>query len=238
MLIGLLSFSTAAFADDGQNPVMNFIGRYGENRATIDVSCEGDIGAKFEVSWGASAAQTAKWEMSGIFDPNTLTVTYDNCTKKVVTFEDENSSGTETIEYKNGKGSFTFSNSGTLTWDDQEEHIADGTVFTYSSYTPEEKPNPGKMVGGWAAAEDPTITDEMRTMLTQALKQYQDGSKAVSYTPVTYLGSQVVAGVNRAILCKTEEANGTTGWAVVYLYQDPQHNVSVLGIDELKLGIN
>ena len=198
-----LTFTMTAFADDGQNPVMNFIGRYGENRATIDVSAEGDSDAKIHATWGSSAWQTAEWDMSGTFDEKTLTVTYDNCVKKVITFEDE-TSATEEVAYKNGKGSFTFSEDGTLTWDDQEEHIADGTVFTYTNYTESEK-----LLGGWEIAEDQTITDEIRDLFQKGMEMNQDET-AKAYMPVSYLGHQLVAGLNHAILCKSPE-----GWAIV-----------------------
>lgn len=227
-----LTFTMTAFADDGQNPVMNFIGRYGENRATIDVSAEGDADAKIHVTWGSSAWQTAEWDMSGTFDEKTLTVTYDNCVKKVITFEDE-TSATEEVAYENGKGSFTFSEDGTLTWDDQEEHIADGTVFTYTNYTESENSvtKSEKLLGGWEIAEDQTITDEIRDLFQKGMELSQDET-AKAYMPVSYLGHQLVAGLNHAILCKSPE-----GWAIVYLYQDLNDNVSVIKIDQLTLGI-
>ena len=37
---------TAVVEESGQNPVMNYVGRYGENRATIDVEAAGDADAK------------------------------------------------------------------------------------------------------------------------------------------------------------------------------------------------
>lgn len=222
--------ATMAFANDGQNPVMNYVGRYGENRATIDVEAAGDADAKIHVSWGASAWETAEWDMSGAFDADTLTVSYDNCVKKVVTFEDEASSGTEEVVYENGKGSFTFAADGTLTWDDQEEHIADGTVFTFSgSAAPAE---PAQLLGGWKVAEDTAITDEISAMLKTGLESYEGGAAAADYTPVAYLGSQLVSGTNHAVLCKSAD-----GWAVVYLYQDLKGNVSVMNIAPVVLGM-
>ena len=85
-------------------------------------------------------------------------------------------------------------------------------------------------VGGWKTADDPTITEDIRQMLSKALDGYQTGSTNLSFTPVTYLGSQVVAGTNHAILCKATGDNGASAWVIVYLYQDLKGNVSVMNI--------
>lgn len=98
-------------------------------------------------------------------------------------------------------------------------------------------PAGGALAGGWTMAEDPAITEEISTMLWQALDLYQTGTITVSYTPVAYLGSQVVAGTNHAILCRSQEINQRPVWVIVYLYQDLENNVSVLDIAELPLGV-
>lgn len=98
-------------------------------------------------------------------------------------------------------------------------------------------PAGGALAGGWAVAEDPAVTKEISTMLWQALDLYQTGTVTVSYTPVAYLGSQVVAGTNHAILCRSQEINQRPVWVIVYLYQDLENNVSVLDIAELPLGV-
>ncbi|MBR3237093.1 MAG: PepSY domain-containing protein [Oscillospiraceae bacterium] len=85
-------------------------------------------------------------------------------------------------------------------------------------------------VGGWKTADDPTITQDIEQMLSKALDGYQTGSTNLSFTPVTYLGSQVVAGTNHAILCKATGNNGASAWVIVYLYQDLKGNVSVMNI--------
>lgn len=85
-------------------------------------------------------------------------------------------------------------------------------------------------VGGWKTADDPTITEDIQQMLSKALEGYQTGRTNFSFTPVTYLGSQVVAGTNHAILCKATGNNGGSAWVIVYLYQDLKGNVSVMNI--------
>ena len=125
----------AAAQEDGQNPVMNFIGVYGHDRASIMVEADGMDGAKITVTWGASAAENAEWVMSGKFDPETLTVAYTDCVKTVYVWNEQGEIDSETVEYENGEGTITFTDGEalSLTWDDAQEHIADGTVFEYAS---------------------------------------------------------------------------------------------------------
>ena len=124
-----------AAAEDGQNPVMNFIGVYGHDRASIMVEADGMENAKITVTWGGSAAENAEWVMSGKFDPETLTVQYTDCVKTVYVWNEQGEIDSETVEYENGEGTITFTDGEalSLTWDDAQEHIADGTVFEYAS---------------------------------------------------------------------------------------------------------
>ena len=95
----------------------------------------------------------------------------------------------------------------------------------------------GILAGGWAAADDWTVTDEIRGLLDQGMDSYQTGTITVVYTPAALLGSQVVAGTNYAVLCRASEINEAPYWVVVYLYQDLEGGVSVLKIDNVVLGI-
>ena len=124
-----------AVVDDGQNPVMNFIGVYGHDRASVMVEADGSDGAKITVTWGSSAAENSEWVMSGKFDPETLTVAYTDCVRTDYVWNEQGEIDSETVAYENGEGTITFSDDGalTLTWDDAQEHIADGTVFEYAS---------------------------------------------------------------------------------------------------------
>ena len=63
----------------------------------------------------------------------------------------------------------------------------------------------------------------------------------VSYIPVAYLGSQVVAGTNHAFLCQAVTAypgsiETAPSYAMVYLYEDLSGNVSILSIAEFDIG--
>ena len=91
----------------------------------------------------------------------------------------------------------------------------------------DEKP----VVGGWSTASDPAITDEVQALFEKGMK----GLVGVKYTPVAYLGSQVVAGYNHAVLCQatTVYPGATPRWVVVYLYEDLKGNVTLTDISEL-----
>ena len=121
-------------AEEGQNPIMNFVGSYAKDRALIEVSAADDKdGAKFHITWSSSAAEHSEWDMTGTFDPETLTVTYENAVKKDVVFKEDGSVESETVVYEDGTGSFTFSaEENSLTWKDEKEHIADDTVFGWA----------------------------------------------------------------------------------------------------------
>ena len=93
------------------------------------------------------------------------------------------------------------------------------------------------MMGGWTPSGDPSVTEERLALFEQG-KATLTG---VSYQPVAYLGSQVVAGTNHAFLCRSVTAypgslETAPAYAVVYLYQDLQGNVSILSIGDFDIG--
>ncbi|MBO6271049.1 MAG: hypothetical protein J6N19_18120 [Clostridium sp.] len=83
----------------------------------------------------------------------------------------------------------------------------------------------GVTEGGWSRAESPDVTDEVKALLDKAL----DGMVGANYTPVAYLGSQVVAGTNHAILCRVSPVypDAEETYAIVYLYEDLDGNVEI-----------
>ena len=54
------------------------------------------------------------------------------------------------------------------------------------------------LAGGWTPSADPAVTDEIKAIVDKAL----EGLVGVNYIPVAFLGSQVVAGTNYAVLCQ------------------------------------
>ena len=92
----------------------------------------------------------------------------------------------------------------------------------------------GMLAGGWQAAEDPAVTEELQAIFDKGL----EGLVGVNYVPVAYLGSQVVAGTNHAFLCQgtVVAPDAVPAWKIVYLYQDLEGNVSVLDIEDFDFG--
>ena len=94
---------------------------------------------------------------------------------------------------------------------------------------------PGMLAGGWQAAADPEVTEDLQAIFDKGL----EGLVGVDYVPVVYLGSQVVAGTNHAFLCQAAVVvpNAVPQWAVVYLYEDLEGNVSILDIEDFDFGL-
>ena len=130
-----------AGAEDGQNPVMGFIGPYAYGGAGMYIEAEGMHNARVSVAWGSGSWEHSEWFMSGPFDEKTLTITYSNCVRKDVTFNENGDVESETIAYENGTGTITFreGEEASLIWKDNQDHIADNGVFTWSFVPPEEE---------------------------------------------------------------------------------------------------
>ena len=147
--------------EDGQNPVMNWIGTYVYGAATATVACEGTDSARIEIDWRTSNAEHAVWEIVGKLDLDTLTVSYTGAVKKTVTYTDEETF-TEEVDYEDGTGTIVFGEGLTFTWhEDQSEYDEDFTFEWVEIVPPEEDgQNPvmnwvGKYAAGrpWATVE-------------------------------------------------------------------------------------
>lgn len=124
--------------EDGQNPAMNFVGDYVNNRASIFIGAEGADGINATVTWASSAAENSSWTMSGTFDSENLQFEYDDCVKMNYVYGTDGEIDDQTEVYSGGHGiiKFTDGDELSLTWQDDEEHIADGTVFVYNDSIP------------------------------------------------------------------------------------------------------
>lgn len=91
--------------------------------------------------------------------------------------------------------------------------------------------------GGWSYAESTDITDDIKTVMEKA----SGTLTGAVYEPVAYLGSQVVAGTNHAVLCReVPSVSGLDSPAelvIVYIYEDLQGNCSITETTDVKLGI-
>jgi len=173
-----------------------------------------------------------------IYDDNTFEImTEDESKKGTWTFDGETlalTGGDETMSLKWIEDEFRF-----------KGEYGGMNVTMYMSVEPEEENQlddetvealVGLLSGGWMTAEDPAITDEINNILFQALDDYQTGTVTVAYTPYAYLGSQVVAGMNHAILCQASEINNGASWVIVFIYEDLQGNATVMNIVDFDFG--
>lgn len=95
---------------------------------------------------------------------------------------------------------------------------------------------PNGLLGGWTISENETaaaLPEDVQNAFDAASKELL-GNKLV---PVAYLGSQVVAGTNNAILCKSTPVtlNPETKLVVVILYRDLEGNAKITHINDFAL---
>lgn len=97
-------------ADDGQNPVMNFIGVYStEYSGEALVEADGMENARITVTYAGSPWFHTQTVMSGRFDPETLTMEFSNATLTEFTYNSDGSVDEEKVSYSDGKGRAVFS---------------------------------------------------------------------------------------------------------------------------------
>ena len=112
-----------------QNLVMNLVGDYQSGRANAMVASFGDDEVWIVIEWGGSAWELARWNISGRLDPDTLTVSYSDCSKQVVVFEESGEIKSEETVYQNGTGTVTFSEDGHFTWHEDQSESGEDLVF-------------------------------------------------------------------------------------------------------------
>ena len=90
------------------------------------------------------------------------------------------------------------------------------------------------LAGGWTPSADPAVTDEIREIVDKAL----EGLVGVNYVPVAFLGSQVVAGTNYAVLCQATVVypGAAPSYVILYIYRDLEGNASILNIADFDIG--
>ncbi|MBR6029732.1 MAG: hypothetical protein IKP40_11680 [Clostridia bacterium] len=90
------------------------------------------------------------------------------------------------------------------------------------------------LAGGWTPAESAEVTEELRAVFDKGM----EGLMGVSYTPVAYLGSQIVAGTNHCFLCQATVVypGAAPDWKLVYLYEDFSGSVTILTIADFDFG--
>ncbi len=86
--------------------------------------------------------------------------------------------------------------------------------------------------GGWQVAQKTKLTKKQKKLFNKAVT----ADKGVKYTPVAYLGSQVVAGINHCFLCKTDSEDSLTGLAMVYVFEGLDGKAKVYKTKKIKIG--
>ena len=128
-------------ADEGQNPVMNFVGNYVCGRACILIGATDEKnGASATVTWGSSAAENSTWVMSGTFDPETLQFEDHDCVRTDYVYGEDGEVASQEEVFTGGHGFMTFKEGDplTLTWQEDQEHAADDMVFEYAGMVPDD----------------------------------------------------------------------------------------------------
>ena len=90
------------------------------------------------------------------------------------------------------------------------------------------------LMGGWSYAEDPAVTDEMQERLAKALEDMV----GATYVPVANLGVQVVAGLNRCLLCQITPLvpDAEPHYALVYVYEKVDGGAELSQVIDLDVG--
>jgi len=215
----------------GQNPVMNFIGRYYCDRCVMTVATKenSEKGAEITVQWGGSAWESAEWRMSGDLDMETLTIEYDDCVKSEAVCKDGGELESETEIYRNGKGRIVFQSglgSRNLMWEDDEEHIADGFVFEYNSYDGEESGGVG-MANPWR-----DVTEEEAASVVTHLFRVPEGAENVMWSMMDAGEAQEAEGEEVSPLVQLFfEMDGTQFTARAKQGGDPEEDISGMYYD-------
>ncbi|MBE6001337.1 MAG: hypothetical protein E7239_08115 [Sarcina sp.] len=215
----------------GQNPVMNFIGRYYCDRCVMTVATKenSEKGAEITVQWGGSAWESAEWRMSGDLDMETLTIEYDDCVKSEAVCKDGGELESETEIYRNGKGRIVFQSglgSRNLMWEDDEEHIADGFVFEYNSYDGEESGSVG-MANPWR-----DVTEEEAASVVTHLFRVPEGAENVMWSMMDAGEAQEAEGEEVSPLVQLFfEMDGTQFTARAKQGGDPEEDISGMYYD-------
>lgn len=124
-------------AEDSQNPVMNFVGSYAPEitaaaRPMMLVECKGADSAAVTVMWPVSNGEVNCWTMTGKLDTETLTVDYTDGVHKTMLYGEDGRIASETGIYENGRGRVIFQQTdNSVTWIDEQDHVADELVFAF-----------------------------------------------------------------------------------------------------------
>lgn len=122
--------------EDGQNPVMNFIGDYADEngRASLNIAAEGGAGstrACVTVEWANSAFDGVRWTLYGDLDPEAMIISYqEGVVEEYVC--DEQGNITYTPANLAVSGEFVLEEDGGILWNDFAENAGEGCHFVWA----------------------------------------------------------------------------------------------------------
>ena len=117
-------------AEVSQTETKNFVGQYYAGRGNLSI-LEGDADDYLiEVWWGSSAAEHSEWVMHGKYDESTNTITYSDCERHDITVNESGEVEIDDTAYTNGTGSIKINADDSITWIDDQDHLADDLPMT------------------------------------------------------------------------------------------------------------
>ena len=145
-----------AAPDDGQNPVMNYVGTYVCGRAAVLIEAtDQENGAKATVKWASSVAENSTWEMTGTFDADQKRFEYHDCVRTDYVYKEDGNVDSQTEVYTGGHGFMFFEdgdNGITMTWHEDQEDAGKDMVFEFAT-EPAEEGGTANMINPWSTAD-------------------------------------------------------------------------------------
>ena len=92
-----------------------------------------------------------------------------------------------------------------------------------------------QMPGSWVYQTDSMTPCDLPQKVATAFAKATEGIVGVSYTPVLYVASQVVSGMNYCIVCKTVATTNPPmyGCKTLYIYADLSGNAKITKIEDV-----
>ena len=91
------------------------------------------------------------------------------------------------------------------------------------------------LLGGWNAAEDPAISEDVQAVFDKGCEKLL----GVDYKAIALLATQVVSGTNYKVLCQAAAVSpdAQPHYVVMTLYSALDGHVDVLSVDDVELGL-
>lgn len=109
---------------------LGFAGRWGCERATIDIDVQDDGTFKVFIAWGSSAAESVEWTYACVYDGDRKCLySYMPGSKVIVTYAEGGDVESAVTEYDDGEATFEIDEGGMLIWNDAKDNAGEGMRF-------------------------------------------------------------------------------------------------------------